>query len=538
MVLRLIVCSRLDVTVGDLMRVDMRNFDLGSTLRRRPSLRATALLFVAAVCLCLLALNLWQAWSARDAQLRNATTATANLARSLAQHAQQTFETADTILIGLRERFERDGTGPEALARTESHMRNRAAYQRRVHGLYLLDEHGDRLASSIEGLPTKNYADREYFRYHQTHAEDDLLIGPPVQGKGDGVWIVTITRRVNHPDGSFAGVVNATLALDQFQKFYDTFDIGDNGVITLTNGVGTIVVRRPFSAANVGRTMGGSAIFRDHVDASESRSFEYKALLDAEIRMGSYHRVRGFDLLVIVGRQKSEVLGDWWLETKANFLVTLATLLLVAVLGWYLTRQINNRLQVERQLAAANAELGRISMTDPLTGIANRRRFDQQLQQEWTRGLRHGNWVALLMIDVDQFKSFNDTYGHPDGDKCLQAIAIVLEQSLRRPADLAARYGGEEFVAILPDTDQDGALVVANAIREALARLAFPHVHSHTGFVTVSVGAAALLPSPDVSETMLVQLADEVLYQAKKQGRDRIMCAVAPMRPKLMAMPA
>ena len=513
----------------------MRNFNFRATLSYRPSLRTTAILFVAMVCMSLLALDLWQAWSARDAQLHDAKTETANLARSLAQHAQQAFETADIILIGLRERFEKDGTGPRALARMEAHMRVRAADQRHVHGLFMMDEQGDLLVTSVEGLPRLNYAEREHFRYHQTHVEDHLLIGPPVRGKSDGVWMVTVSRRLNHPDGSFAGVVDATLALDQFQKFYETFDVGKKGVITLTSGAGLVVARRPFEEANVGRTLAGSAIFRDYVDGSESRSFEYLSVLDGESRLGSYHRVRGFDLMIFVAREKSEVLDAWWLEAKANFLVMLATMLLVAALGWYLTRQIDDRLQVERQLAAANVELARITMTDPLTGIANRRCFDRTLQQEWTRGRRDGNPVALLMIDVDQFKSFNDTYGHPDGDKCLQAVAWALEQSLRRPGDHATRYGGEEFVAILPNTDEAGAVAVGNSIREALARLAVVHGHSPTGFVTVSIGAAVVLPSGDVPATMLVKLADGVLYQAKTQGRDRVVCAVAALPAKLMA---
>jgi predicted signal transduction protein with EAL and GGDEF domain len=235
-------------------------------------------------------------------------------------------------------------------------------------------------------------------------------------------------------------VVDATLALEQFQNFYDTFNVGDNGVITLTNGVGTIVVRRPFNEANVGRTMAGSVIFRDYVDASESRSFEYKALLDSEIRLGSYHRVRGFDLVVIVGRQKSEVLSTWWLEAKTDFLVMLATLLLIAALGWYLKRQIDKRLLVERQLAAANEELTAISLLDPLTGIANRRHFDQALLKEWKRAMREGTALALLLVDADHFKNYNDLYGHQQGDACLRAIAHTLANGIHRPGDLAGQF--------------------------------------------------------------------------------------------------
>ena len=271
--------------------------------------------------------------------------------------------------------------------------------------------------------------------------------------------------------------------------------------------------------------MGRSQIFRDFVDTSESRSFEYTALLDGQVRLGSYQRVRGFDLVVIVGREKAEVLEVWWQETRTHFIWLVATLVVIVWLGLRLTRQIADRLQAERRLAAANDELVRINLTDALTGIANRRGFDQALLHEWSRASRSGTQMALLMIDVDSFKSFNDVYGHPEGDLCLQTIATVLEQAVRRPGDVTARYGGEEFSAILPDTDEHGAVVVATNIRETLARLAINHVGAAAGCVTVSIGIAVLAPSNDVSPTVLLKLADARLYQAKEEGRDRIVCS-------------
>jgi diguanylate cyclase (GGDEF)-like protein len=172
-------------------------------------------------------------------------------------------------------------------------------------------------------------------------------------------------------------------------------------------------------------------------------------------------------------------------------------------------------------LALDNARLfeavQKASVSDGLTGIANRRRFDAVLEREWKRARRLHIPLALLMLDVDCFKLYNDTYGHPAGDDCLRKISAVLTKAAQRPVDLAARYGGEEFVLILPDTAQEGAVHVAEQIQQGVLALHLPHLTSKFNeWLTVSVGTAALIPEPDTEATVLVALADEALYQAKR----------------------
>jgi len=173
-------------------------------------------------------------------------------------------------------------------------------------------------------------------------------------------------------------------------------------------------------------------------------------------------------------------------------------------------------------LKDANDRLEALSNTDGLTGIANRRSFDRTLTQEWNRAQRRGQPLALIMLDVDLFKSYNDQYGHPAGDRCLQALARVLTQSARRAGELAARYGGEEFVVLLPETDADDALKTARHIQRLIALLALPHAGTAPGVVTVSLGVACLVPARECVAGDLVRCADEALYRAKLNGRNRV----------------
>ena len=171
----------------------------------------------------------------------------------------------------------------------------------------------------------------------------------------------------------------------------------------------------------------------------------------------------------------------------------------------------------------AQAALEQLATRDGLTGIANRRSFDQQLSDEWNRSLRESLSLSLLMIDIDHFKRYNDTYGHQGGDQCLRQIAGSLDQVACRPGDLVARYGGEEFAVILTSTDTEGARVVARRILDRVAELAIPHSSGEEGYVTLSIGISTLTPLPGITPENLVSAADGALYQAKHAGRNRFV---------------
>jgi len=186
-------------------------------------------------------------------------------------------------------------------------------------------------------------------------------------------------------------------------------------------------------------------------------------------------------------------------------------------------RVLQARLNMHLQARRSQQQLNNIARVDALTSICNRREFDLRLMNEWRRGARTGNSLALLMIDVDKFKEYNDHHGHLRGDECLVAVAQVLNSCMQRTGDLIARYGGEEFVVLLPDSDLDGALKVAQDCHTAILDAKLPHVTSNISIhVTVSIGVAAMLPIYERSSTLLIEQADIALYQAKHNGRNRI----------------
>lgn len=188
------------------------------------------------------------------------------------------------------------------------------------------------------------------------------------------------------------------------------------------------------------------------------------------------------------------------------------------------TRELELMVFAQR-LEQANLKLKKLSTIDGLTGVANRCAFDLELDREWRRALREPHPFTTMMIDVDYFKRFNDRYGHHAGDDCLRQVAQAIAGGVRRPGDLVARYGGEEFAVILPNTDEEGARVVADAMRAAVVALGIVHERSdNAAMVTVSQGIATVVPDGEVTPAALVKAADRALYRAKRAGRN---CAVA-----------
>lgn len=619
-------------------------------LMRRSPLNLSIAAFVFVVCAGLMVLNFRQLLDARQERLDEAAITTVNLARSLAQQAKADFDTADSLIIGLRERYENDGTSPAERKRIENLMRVRVASMPLIHGLFLFDQDGNWLANSLPNTnPDLNYADRGYFKIHRENARDKVMISGPVRSKADNQWIITVTRRLYNRNSGFAGVVDATITTEFFQSFYNTFDIGKGGVITLLSEKGIVMIRRPFIAENIGRDISGTELFKTFINQPSSGSFEFVSVIDGITRIGSMQAIGTYGLNILVSREKAEVLAPWWIETKIQLQWLAIVLVLLIVSGIRIASQIRVRMETERlyrllsdnssdaivrtdsngqqsyispafwtmtgwpedrlknknwtdivtiedqkvlrkivtslvnganeadgvfrftcaddtkiwvemrarvvlretdapiefvgnirditrqkaaedRLAEANVALEAQTMTDSLTGASNRRHFDQVLQNEWNRAIRTQISIALLMIDTDCFKKYNDIYGHVKGDACLRKVADLLNITVRRPGDLAARYGGEEFAIILSDTTVEMAALLADRIRKSLVVLAIPHSGNEAHgegqvpctVVTVSIGVAAFVPVRDTHPDMLVEAADKALYVAKHTGRNRV----------------
>lgn len=244
-------------------------------------------------------------------------------------------------------------------------------------------------------------------------------------------------------------------------------------------------------------------------------------------------RTREIPIIVLSSREDPQTKADAFMQGANDYLVKLPDKIeLVARIRYHSQAYINKLERDEafralrdsqEQLAQSNIALQRLVAVDGLTGIANRRRFDEFIDTEWKRARRLQMPISVVLSDIDHFKFYNDTYGHLNGDICLKKVAGAFAETLKRPADLAARYGGEEFVMVLPDTDNDGAMHIAEAVRANVEALQMPHAKSSaSNVVTVSMGVATLVPQDEAGSKQLTEAADKALYTAKESGRNRV----------------
>jgi diguanylate cyclase (GGDEF)-like protein len=498
---------------------------------KRFSLLPLAITFVVIVCLSLLATQLWMAWHAREVQLGEAAQESANLTQSVAQHAYDTIKETDTALVGLVERIENDGASDLERSRIHNLLVLRVAELPQLQGIFVYAKDGSWLVNSQKVLlKNLNNADREYFKYHKNNNDRSPYIGSPIRSKSTGDWIITVSRRINLADGSFGGVVLATINMNYFRLFYDRFSIGERGAIFIANGNGILLLRRPFDEKLLGQDISQFTLFKDYLSKGPAGTASIKSSLDGVTRINSYRRVEEYPLVVSAALSQDEVLNSWRADSYLQSVVGGLLALIIGFLGYRMVKQINFRsraegklLETSKELALVNETLARLASQDGLTGLGNRRHFDESLFSEFNRAQRGETSIGLAMIDVDFFKQYNDIYGHVAGDECLRKIGKVVADSTRRPGDLAARYGGEEMVVLLPGTDLSGTLAVAESIRSSIQSMEIEHTGNPFGVVTVSIGVQAFAPIHLGSQPIeLVQAADKALYKAKELGRNQV----------------
>jgi diguanylate cyclase (GGDEF)-like protein len=494
---------------------------------RRPVI-GRSIVFLAGFCALLLAIHGWSLWAARQGQLEESAASTSNMARALAAQAETSFKIADAILAETVERVEHDGTKGAAGDRLHERFLHIAGHSAEVHGLFVYGADGEWEVTALPNAVRANNADRDYFRYHQTHADRRSHVGRPVRSRSTGVMVIPVSRRIDRPDGSFGGVALVTLDLGFFGRFYDRFDIGREGTIVLALDDGTLIYRRPFKESMVGTDISKGPVFGMMRRTGPVGSAMLKSNIDGIVRLYSFHHLEGYPLVVASAQAKDEILGDWWLAVIKMSCVVAFAIALLAWGGARMIRQISIREKLEDELRRAgdtleqqNQALKTLAESDGLTGLANRRLFDAALAGELARARRSGGQFALILADVDFFKKYNDRYGHVAGDDCLREVAAAIGGGARRPGDLAARYGGEEFAVILPDTDLQGARTVAETIRATVAALAIEHADGPAGKVSLSLGVVAGPPGPE-PDGAWIEAADRLLYEAKAEGRNRV----------------
>lgn len=397
---------------------------------------------------------------------------------------------------------------------------------RQISALAIVDPQGKVTVSSTPLLPTGfDVSGFDYFKVQRNDPAQGLYISAPFDAPFDEPNIAITLRRTDAA-GRFDGIVLGVMRASAASDVMDTAQLGSDGKISLMTTAGTLLARTRMFGKPVDVTQENTKLdpLRPLFKGSAG-SFITHSPVDGLKRHYVYAAAPDLPLVVAVSMSERQIYGEWYRRAAGMAAVTGLSALGIVTLTLLFRRELLRRAQIEAQLAA-------LATVDSLTGIANRRRFDERLAQEWRRAYRGMLPVGLIMIDVDNFKAFNDHYGHWLGDDLLIHIADSVSRALRRPGDLAARYGGEEFAVILPETNKEGAMRIAEQIRAAIAATGIEDPTGRVVGATASLGVAVMVPRQGVDAGTLVQLADAALYTAKDSGRNRVM--VAPDAPAVL----
>lgn len=382
----------------------------------------------------------------------------------------------------------------------------------------VMDAAGKVIASSRPAL-TPQYTAFLPAIVTQAAGVQGLSVGTVQTGAGRQPELALL-RHCSSPVCGPARVVVALLPLSWIQTVFDHIALGRRGAIALVDSDGVLLARAPASGHKLGAHLPPDAFIKK-LPRGLVLTAQRHSHVDGVYRRISVGRVGEYPLIVVVGVSSADIFFRW--NYLAAVIVSAMVLLSVTpvLLAHVLRRQLRGKMLVDAQLVAANAQLAELAQTDALTGLLNRRGFDNNLAREWRRCRRAGSPISLLMLDADHFKRYNDRFGHQAGDQVLRAIANCIVANIRRPGDIAARYGGEEFAVVLPDTDRAGALLVAETIRTAIEGLAIDHLPGNL-FVTVSAGVSYAEPGPGGQAEDLLAAADAALYESKAAGRNNV----------------
>lgn len=475
----------------------------------------------------------WQIWSARQRTLDEIDTHNRNLAQTLNTYAEGVLTQSSMLLLGMAERLEEEGITPALLQRMHKLGNRQEQLLNQLNELLVVDARGHWLMSSKGIFPAESSsADRSFFQLHRDSPSHDVSIGPPIRSRSTGEWVLTVSRRFENKQGQFGGVIVVTLGIENFLGLFGTIDVGKQGVISLATANGQLLVRYPFDEKNLGQDFSRSPNFLRYFSGLKSGTASFRSGIDGTERLYAFRSSDRYPFFTTVAQGKQEALHAWQRQAQLTAGVVFGLLAAIAVIGWRLIQTIRLRVHAEAALIAAreklleaNRQLGQLAAQDSLTGLANRRHFDDTLELEARRSAREGTPLSLLLLDLDHFKGFNDSYGHVAGDECLKQVSRELKLITKRPGDLAARYGGEEMGIILPNTSLTGAMHMAQLLVQRIQGLGIDHQASHFGCVTCSIGVASQHGTQGLHKTVeLIEAADSALYRAKAAGRNRAEC--------------
>ena len=468
-----------------------------------------------AIAISMAVLSFAALWQGRAQALRNAHQASANLVATLSADIARNIESSDlslrTIVSGEQ--------NPAVMALPPDLRKlvlfDGATAMNYVGGAFVMNREG-RIV--IERDPSEHaellFNDRDYFKVHAENPHAGLFISGPYDSRlRNGAASLAMSRRIDAPDGAFAGVAVIALNVAYFRTLLSRVGVGRSGSAFIVQQDGVMIARKPVSPADSSNNVARSPTFAAMKDAP-SGSYISTSPLDGVRRLYTFQRVPGTHLIVAVAPAEDDVLQAWRQRSIVIGGLTLMFGSCFIVLSWLLAMSLRSR-------AIAQEKLQRLAGTDALTGLCNRRALDRRLDEEWRRARRTDQPVSMLFIDVDYFKLYNDTHGHSMGDDALVAVADCMQNSVKRPGDIVARYGGEEFVVVLPGTPGSSAFAFAERLRVKVESLAIPNSAAPKGVLTISIGCATASPRQIDDALKLINSADTALYLAKRAGRNR-----------------
>lgn len=609
-------------------------------MKKRSRLRLAVVLAVGAVFACL---GIWAEYTNWQRLLQSANTRQMETARAMALHTDDILALAQQPLNNLSAHA-RDALGDEAkMQHLLEEMLRVVKTSPLLRSLAYADAQGRLIGSTFAANSAgMDLSDREYFLFHKSNASTQPRFGLPSQSQTNGRWFLPISQRIDNPDGSLAGIMIATIDMDHFSRFIETFEVNEENAFALLRKDGAILLRLPIDLKAMGANVADSTLYRDQIMKKLRGNYEYVSRFDGTKRISGFYRSTDTGVTAIATQTKASIFDDWLKQSKYPWLSIILAYLIGTAMAIRWIRQIELREIGDQKVAAREAEfrlianaspdviekislagvrqyvspaaariferdtesvigtsvlddrddqtksawqdalakvqsgsstecilyrhqrmdgtmiwlesviscfrsddnnepdgivvitrdvtrqqmmkqeLNALATTDELTRLFNKRYFNTQLSSTLAAARANQQSVSLILLDLDRFKAYNDTYGHLAGDCALRDVAAVIPPQLIGTGGLAARYGGEELVVLLPNTDAEETMRIAENIRKAIAALKIEHAGNLPwGHVTVSSGYATALPSQAFSENDLITQADRALYAAKAAGRNR-----------------
>lgn len=486
---------------------------------------------VAFVCALLIASTaLHVRWDKSQAIAQN-TEAMQTLATALSSQAESTIRVAETILTALASKHRLSGHRNANLQELNEIAAAQIQKLGELDGLFMSDAAGRYFLTTNATDKALNNRNRAYFQYHQTTSDPGIYIGKPVRSKTTGDWVITLSMGLYGREGDFQGVVLATLNVDRFVTLYQSLPLGEMGIVVLAKRDGAILARSDSNAETYLTNISESPMLKMVNKGVSKGSVALTAIVDGVRRIYGFDASDKYPVLVAVAMAEIDALTAWKQRARTMWSFAVIATLIVVAMGALVLRALRKQselaielLAAHKSLSAANKTLATLASEDGLTGLANRRQLDERLESIFEHSLTESASFAFVLIDVDYFKLYNDTYGHLIGDRALIEVGRAMRLHVRKGTDLAARYGGEEMALILRGLDGGQAFAIAEKVRDSVERLAIEHRESPYHCITVSIGVVAGSAGSSFSKVEeVVMAADQALYAAKRKGRNCVV---------------